>query len=170
MTGTFLRSASSRIRSLTSADCVGAPPGELIASATADSFSWSNALTSACSTVLMLIVPRLSGDGVGVMTPCSFTTATTGLAVARFIGRRAVSFSVTLMEPPYVSLASLLAHVPDEVACAVAGLARHGGRVAPVPDRCGGVRVVRGGAGMGRAQAGRGVGAAGVVGVRVGRP
>jgi hypothetical protein len=97
MTGTFLRSASSRIRSPTSADCVGAPPGELIASATAASRSLSKAFVRACSTVLMLMAPLASGDGVGVITPCSFTTATTGLAGPRLIGRRAVSFSVTLM-------------------------------------------------------------------------
>src|SRR5881409_3566895 len=51
----------------------------------------------------MLMVPRPNGVGVGVITPCSFTTATTGLPApwsncsASFFGSRAASFSATVM-------------------------------------------------------------------------
>src|SRR5262245_17034366 len=178
MTGTFLRSASSRMRSLTSADCVGAPPGEFTASATARNRSWSKAFTRACSTVLMLMVPRLSGDGVGVITPCNLTTATTGLVVPRFMGSRAASFSVTLMRQHYVpcgvrapvSLGDPRAHVPYGDRRAVASLARSRGRVTVLPDRHGRVRDLFRGVRLGGAEVVRGVDPARVDGVRVGGP
>src|SRR6266498_5369367 len=170
MTGTFLRSANSRMRSLTSADCVGAPPGEFTASATARSRSWSNAFVRACSTVLMLMVPRLSGDGVGVITPCSLTTATTGLVVPRFMGSRAASFSVTLMRQHYVSLGDPHAHVPYGDRSSMASLARSRGRVTVLADRHGRVRDLLRGVRVGGAPVVRGVDPAGVDGVRLGRP
>ena len=77
------------------------PAAKAEKTATADSRSCSKAFVSACSTVLMLMAPLASGDGVGVITPCSFTTATTSLRSTRSAstGIREASLSVTLITP-----------------------------------------------------------------------
>ena len=53
------------MRSATSADCVGEPPGELTSSATAASPSGANARSSAFSTAAELITERGTGPDVG---------------------------------------------------------------------------------------------------------
>src|SRR5215217_1148077 len=89
------------MRSATRPDCVGAPPGELISKTTACNRSCPKALVNTDSTVVRLIVPRANGDGLGVITPCSLTTATTSLRSPRspIFGIRAAKFSITLIDP-----------------------------------------------------------------------
>ena len=66
------------MRSATSADCVGEPPGELTSRATAATRSRANARSSTFSVVTELITERGTGPVVGVITPCSRTSGTTG--------------------------------------------------------------------------------------------
>ena len=66
------------MRSATSADCVGDPPGELTSSATAASPSGAKARSSVFSTAAALITERGTGPEIAAITPCRRTSETTG--------------------------------------------------------------------------------------------
>src|ERR1700712_4850306 len=64
------------MRSATSCDCVGDPPGELITRATATAFSASNARVRADSTAARLITDRGTGPEAAAMAPLRGTPLT----------------------------------------------------------------------------------------------